>query len=344
MQDVLIKDIANSTIKSIPTWRIDLTEKVNENPIRFNSHIPKEMQDFQRWFVIVKNLIVNNAKNIIDKTFVDKGFANDSSIAFLDDLIFKFKLNNSVVKAINNYDGICYVNDANKRFIYRFKNQNTQSEILLGEIISHGLDSKYMNLKCPSCGKKLNKHTRNFAYKLEGNKAVITCLPCAMNTNDLQTAKFIFGNFSCLMFSLSKLEQLNEKLAQEFSETNNFGKWFILNRFGLNMLLHFSKGMHMMNFTNKSFGGSDLDFEINRILEQVQKKRAVQFDNSLDDWLINFKKESMEKEVSNVEDNYGFIEALYNYQNVIIAKKFSIDDMSKALPNELRSKLIRKDY
>lgn len=343
MQDILIKDIANSTIKGISTYRVDLTEKVKENPIRFNSHIPKEMQDFQKWFVTVKNLIVNNAKNIIDKTFVDKGFANDSSIAFLDDLIFKFKLNNSVVKAINNYDGICYVNDANKRFIYRFKNQNTQSEILLGEIISHGLDSKYMNLKCPSCGKKLHKHIRNFAYKLEGNKTVITCLPCAMNTNDLQTAKFIFGNFSFLMFGLSKLEQLNEKLTQKFNETNDFNKWFILNRFGLNMLLRFSKGMHMITPTANSFDGSELDFKINQILEQTQEKKIVQFDDSFDDWLINLKKEIMKKEAPDVRDDYGFIKMLYNYQKVIISKDFNIDDISKALPNGLKNQLTRKD-
>lgn len=334
---MLIKNIASATIQKIPTWRIDLTEKINENPIWFNSYIPKEIQNFQKWFVIVKNLITNLGKGtIVDKKFIDKGFSNDSSAVGLDSLIFKFRLDRAILKAINNYDGVCYVNDADKRFIYRFKNQNTQSEILLGEIISKGIDSNFMNTRCPICNKKLHKHIRNFAYKLEGNKAVITCLPCAMNTNNLQTARFIFGNFSFLMFNLGKLQQLNENLTQKFNEKNNFNKWFALNHLGLNMLLRFSQGMHMMTSTADSFDGSDLDFKINKILEQVQEKQIVKFDNDFDDWLINLKKEIMQNGVSNKEDDYGFIKTLYNYQKIIIAKDFTILDIDRALPDNLK--------
>lgn len=305
----IFKNISETKIKNRPTFEIDLANRNTiENLKWYDAYIPLDLELFKKWFSITKNLILNLDKTIIyQRHLVYEGFTNSSYISDLDKLTFKLKLDKRLIRASKEYDGIAYINGADKRFIYRFNNQTQQSNSLLVDMFHNGINKQFMNDTCPKCHRRLNQFIRNFAYQIKGNKIIITCLPCALKTNDLNSARLLFGDFSFLMFQLIQLEEINHRLEEKFNETNNFDNWFTINRFGINILHRYQ-----LAFTRND--ESALDETINHIISEVQQRHIVNLkDNKkIDKWITDYKKQILDN-ISFEDFKSDFVKKMFQY-------------------------------
>lgn len=313
---MLVKNISETKIKNRPTFEIDLAERNTiENLEWYDTYIPLNLELFKKWFSITKNLILNLDKTIISQRhLVYEGFSNSSYISDLDKLTFKLKLDRRLIRASEEYDGMVYINGADKRFIYRFNNQTQQSNSLLIDIFHSGINKQFMNDTCPKCHHKLNQFTRNFAYRIKDNKMTITCLSCALKTNDLNSARLLFGDFSFLMFQLIQLEKINLQLEEKFNTTDDFNNWFAINRFGINIL-------HRCQLAFARNDESVLDETVNHIISEVQQRHIVNLrDNEkIDKWITDYKKQILDN-ISFEDFKSDFVKKMFQYHHFLKKK------------------------
>lgn len=311
----IFKNVSETKIKNRPTFEIDLASRDALKLEWYDAYIPLDLEMFKKWFSITKNLILNLDKTIIQKrSLVYEGVSDSSYVSELDRLSLKINFDKRLIQASNKYDGMVYINGADKRFIYRFDKQTQQADILLVDMFHSGINRQFMNDTCPVCHHKLNSFIRNFAYQIKDNKMMITHLPCALKTNDLNSARLLFGDFSFFMFQLIQLEKINTQLEERFNTTDDFNNWFAINRFGIKLLLYCQR-------TFASNAETELDKTVNRIILAVQQKKILNLkdDEKINQWTTDYKKQILNN-ISSEDFKNDFCQKMFRY-NLFLRKK-----------------------
>lgn len=114
MQQQIFTQIHSLNIQNMPTYICDVAEAGLTNNLKyFTTLIPLDDELFKKWFNVVKNLLMEcDKREVVKRYSYINGFFDSRDCDYLG-----FDINLRNVND-NYFDGICFVNDANKRFIY----------------------------------------------------------------------------------------------------------------------------------------------------------------------------------------------------------------------------------
>lgn len=318
MQQPILTQIHSLNIRNMPTYICDVAEAGLTNNLKyFTTLIPLDNELFKKWFNVVKNLLMEcDKREVVKRYSCISGFFDSRDFDYLGFDINLRKVND------NYFDGICFVNDANKRFIYRYHNITPQHDTLLLTFLKDGIDSSIVCDNHCACQKeKLNKHIRNFAYRIQNNKLEITCLPCAMAVHQegaLETARYIFGRYSFAMQQLNRLVECNQATEKMFKDfNNNFNVWFKANRYFFFFIKYYQKAFRA---TTSNFEGTDFDNQIDLMLGKVLKREQITPPNNFIDWVEDYKTNYVLKGTNGIKsaDLNDFIAGLFAYQSLLL--------------------------